>query len=568
MRKATGAGWVLAAIVLVGAASAAAVKTAPPVAASNGMVVCDQRLAAEAGVAVLKNGGNAVDAAVATAFALAVVYPSAGNIGGGGFLVYYGADGKATTFDFREKAPLAATERMFLDARGRLPRNANHEGLDSVGVPGTVAGLVLAHEKLGSRPWAELVQPAIELAEKGFPVSAALSRELKAQAARFVRYPASAKVFLKEGNVPYQPGEVLRQPDLAQTLRRIQQQGHNGFYRGRTAELIVNTMKEGGGLITAKDLAAYRAVERPPVRGLYRGYEVISMGPPSSGGIALIEMLNILEGFDLAGLGHNSPRYMHVLTEAMRRAYADRAEHLGDPDFNSKMPLQRLLSKEYAARLRASIRMDRASRSDRMRFAAAYESTQTTHLSVVDAKRNCVALTYTLEQSYGSAIVVEGAGFLLNNEMGDFNPVPGATNSQGQIGTAPNLIAPEKRMLSSMTPTVVLKDGKPVLVIGTPGGRTIINTVLQVVLNVVDHKMDIAVAIAAGRLHHQWLPDVTAIERRAVTRDSLRAYERMGHKTNLVSSQGHAMGILIEAESGRLHGAADPRSSDGAALGY
>lgn len=539
-----------------------------PERARNGMVVSASRYASQVGVDILRKGGNAVDAAVATAFALAVTWPSAGNIGGGGFLVYHGADGFVTAFDFREKAPLAATETMFLDEDGKIRNRSNHEGLLAVGVPGTVAGLALAHQRLGKLPWKELVQPAIDLARKGFPVTWALHDAMIRLQPWFEKYPSTARVFLKHGREPYQPGELWKQPDLAETLKRIQKYGKDGFYRGKTARLIAEFMRRHGGLITEEDLARYEAKERRPVHGTYRGYDVYAMCPPSSGGVALVEMLNILEGFNLSEMGHNSALYMHLLTEAMRRAFADRARYLGDPDFNPDMPIEKLISKAYARTLRRSIDLFRASKSDPTKFNDLYESTETTHLSVVDAEGNAVSLTYTLEQGYGSKIVVEGAGFLLNNEMGDFNPIPGLTDTTGLIGTPPNLIAPEKRMLSSMTPTIVAKDGKPVLVIGSPGGRTIINTVLQVILNVIDHGMNIGEAIEAGRIHHQWLPDVTFIERGATTLDSRRLYEMMGHRVRIRRMQGRAMGIYIDHSRGILYGAADTRSPDGAAIGY
>jgi gamma-glutamyltranspeptidase/glutathione hydrolase len=549
--------------------SALSVSAASPSSATarNGMVVSDHRLASEAGVTVLRNGGNAIDAAVTVAFALTVVHPSAGNIGGGGFLVYCDAQGNATTFDFRETAPAASSLTMFLDAQGWLPKDANHKGIRTVGVPGTVAGLLLAHERLGLRPRAELVQPAIDLAEKGFPISEALHKEFKEHAKEFREYPASARIFLNDEGEPRVAGEIWRQPDLAETLKRIRDHGADGFYRGRTAELIAAAMRAQGGLITMDDLAAYRAVERKPVRGSYRGFEIVAMGPPSSGGIALIEILNILEGFPLREMDRHSAAYLHVLTEAMRPAFADRARYLGDPDFNSAIPVERLLSKEYAARLRGAIRRDRAGASAPGDLDGS-RSSQTTHLSVVDAKRNAVSLTYTLEEGYGSRIVVDGAGFLLNNEMGDFNPIPGRTDDAGLIGTPPNFIAPRKRMLSSMTPTVVLREGKPVLAIGSPGGRTIINTVLEVILNVVDHGMPLPDAIAAGRFHHQWLPDVTTIEKGAVDEKTLRAYEALGHKTKIDDPQGRAMGVSIDHARNLLVGVADPRSPDGAAVGY
>jgi gamma-glutamyltranspeptidase/glutathione hydrolase len=543
-----------------------------PAPARNGMVVSSHYLASEAGREVLRKGGNAVDAAVATAFALAVTLPSAGNIGGGGFLVYHGADGKATTFNFREKAPLAATPQMFLDENGRIRDNSNHEGLLSVGVPGTVAGLWMAHQRLGSKPWSELLQAAVDLAEKGFPSTWDMQGYLQqVQKLDHPMYAATKMAFLKNGKALYEPGELWKQPDLAESLKRIQKEGRDGFYKGKTARLLAEYMKKHGGLITEEDLARYEAVEQAPVKGTYRGYEVVAMPPPSSGGVALIEMLNILEGYDLKAIGHNSALYLHLLTEAMRRAFADRAEHIGDPAFNSTMPLDRLMSREYARELRQGIDLFKASPSDSARFGNIYlkpESEETTHFSVVDAQGNAVSLTYTLEYSYGSSLVADGTGFLLNNEMGDFNPVPGVTTRTGQIGTPPNLVAPEKRMLSSMTPAIFAKDGKPVLVIGSPGGRTIINSVLQVALNVIDHGMNIAEAIDAGRIHHQWLPDVTFMEEYQFSPDTRRLYEMMGHSLRTRGRQGSVMGISIHPEKKMIHGAADARAFDGGARGY
>ena len=423
-----------------------------PVRAKNGMVSSASKLATEVGVETLKQGGNAVDAAVATAFALAVTWPSAGNIGGGGFLVYHGDNGHATSFDFREKAPIAATEEMYLGVDGRVVNNSNHIGILAIGVPGTVAGLYKAHQELGSLPWADLVAPAVALAREGIPINYSLETSFARSANRFRQYPSSAKKFFKTDGSFYELGETWIQPDLANTLDLIQNNGKDGFYKGENARKLADFMAANGGLITEEDLASYEAIEREPIRGNYRGYEIISMPPPSSGGVALVEMLNILEGYDLAALGHNSADYLHVLTEAMRRAYADRAEHLGDPDFNESMPLSKLMNKDYAATLRASIDMNEKSDSSPAEFAQAYESEETTHFSVVDKNGNMVSMTYTLEFGYGSAIVAEGGGYLLNNELGDFNAVPGLTDSRGNIGTTPNLVAPEKRPLSSMTP--------------------------------------------------------------------------------------------------------------------
>lgn len=543
-----------------------------PAPAHQGMVVSSHYLGSEVGQAVLRDGGNAVDAAVATAFALAVTLPSAGNIGGGGFLVYHGGDGTLTSFNFRERAPKAAHAEMYLDENGEIRSNSNHDGPLSVGVPGTVAGLWMAHQRLGSKPWAELLEPAIRLAEKGFPSTWNMQDFLSyLQRMDDPMYAAAKAAFLKEGKDLYTPGELWKQPDLAKTLKRIQKKGRDGFYRGETAKLIADFMQKHGGMITEEDLAAYEPVEQAPVHGTYRGYDVYAMAPPSSGGVALVEMLNILEGFDLKAMGHNSALYLHVLTEAMRRAYADRAEHIGDPAFNPAMPLERLMSKAYAKELRETIDLFRASPSDSARFnqALAYhESEETTHFSVVDAEGNAVSLTYTLEYSYGSRLVVEGAGFLLNNEMGDFNPIPGRTTRSGLIGTPPNVVAPGKNMLSSMTPAIVAQDGKPVLVIGSPGGRTIINTVLQVILNVIDHEMNIGQAIEAGRIHHQWLPDRTTFERFAISPDTQKLYEMMGHQVSVRGGQGSAMGIYLNRKEGLLQGAADSRAFDGKAVGY
>lgn len=539
-----------------------------PTYAKNGMVSSASRLASEVGVETLRNGGNAVDAAVATAFALAVTWPSAGNIGGGGFLVYHGSDGHATAFDFREKAPLAATEQMYLGVDGRVVNNSNHFGPLAVGVPGTVAGLWKAHQELGSLPWADLVAPAVALAREGIPITYTLQRSFAGNQRRFQQYPSSAAVFAKADGSLYEMDDTWVQPDLAATLELIRDNGRDGFYAGENARRLAQFMADIGGLITEEDLAGYEAVEREPIRGNYRGHEIVSMPPPSSGGVVLVEMLNILEGYDLAAMGHNSAEYLHVLTETMRRAYADRAEHLGDPDFNEGMPLERLTSKEYAEELRNTIDLERASNSDPELFAQAYESEETTHFSVVDRDGNMVSLTYTLEFGYGSAIVVEGGGYLLNNEMGDFNAVPGVTDANGLIGTPPNLIRPGKRPLSSMTPTIVAFDGQPLFAVGSPGGKTIINTVLQLVLNIVDHDYNIAESVEAPRIHHQWLPDVTSAEPNALSADTMRLYEAMGHSLMSRGSQGAAMGVYHDREAGLFLGASDSRRGDGAAVGF
>lgn len=539
-----------------------------PVRAKHGMVVSSFPLASEAGIEILQKGGNAVDAAVATGLALAVVHPAAGNIGGGGFMIIVTSDGKATAIDFREKAPLSAHRSMYLDAKGNYVRNSNHEGYRAVGVPGTVAGFDLALKKFGRKTWKEVSQTPIRLAEEGFVLSRAMGADFRDLKKEFLQYPASAKIFLKADTIPYKHGETWRQPDLAQSLKRIQSQGRDGFYRGTTARLIAEDMRRHGGLITLKDLASYRAVERTPIRSTYRGISVVTMPPPSSGGIALVEMLNILEGYDLVSMKQNSPGYLHVLTEAMRIAYRDRARFIGDPDFVHDMPIGKLTSKEYAAAARRTIDLHKASRSTLEQVIECVESPQTTHYSVVDAEGNAVVVTYTLENWYGSRIVAEGTGILLNNEMGDFNPVPGRTDTTGFIGTEPNLVAPGKRMLSSMTPTILMKDGKVWALIGSIGGRTIINTVLQVVLGVVDFRLNIAEAIEAGRIHHQWFPDIIDIERGFHTPELQSALEAMGHRVRRTSKLGKLNCIVINPNTGVHEGWADSRDPDAKAVGY
>ena len=537
-----------------------------PVRARHGMVVASDGVAAEVGRDILRAGGSAVDAAVATAFALAVTLPAAGNIGGGGFLVHRAADGTAAAYDFREAAPAAASPEMFLTG-GVYDAARHHDSHVAVGVPGTVAGLHRAWADHGRLPWRRLVEPAVALARDGFVLSYARAASLAAVLPRMARYPASLAAFSNRGT-PYEPGERLRQPDLADTLERIAEHGPDGFYRGETAALLAREMAEHGGLITEADLAAYEARVREPIRGSYRGYDVVSMPPPSSGGVTLVQMLNVLEGYDLGAAGHGSARNVHRIAEAMRRGFADRARHLGDPDFNPAMPVARLASKSYAERLRAGIDPDRASESGPETFAWPAASRETTHLSVVDAGRNAVSLTTTLEQSYGSRIVVPGAGFLLNNEMGDFNAAPGLTTADGLIGTAPNLAEPGKRMLSSMTPTIVAQDGRLVMVTGSPGGRTIINTVLHTILNVVDFGMNVQEAVDAPRFHHQWLPDEIVHERNGLSPDTVAVLESRGHRLAARARQGAAHAIVVESESDVLSGGADRRRADARAAGY
>jgi len=551
---------------IVAAAAATLFSSSEPLRATHGMVVSQEATASKVGAGVLKAGGNAIDAAIATAFALAVVHPAAGNIGGGGFIVFRPASGDPAAYDFRETAPAAATPAMFLTA-GRYDSAKHHESHLSVGVPGTVAGLHLAWKQHGTLPWKRLVQPAIALARDGFPLSEALAASLARVLPSMKRYPASIAQFSRNG-VPYGPGETFRQPDLARTLARIADKGPAGFYEGETARLIEREMAANGGLITRGDLRAYTPERRVPLRGTYRGYEILSMPPISSGGTALIQMLNVLEGYPLAANGWGSAQNTHLLIEAMRRAYADRARHLGDPAFNPSMPIDRLISKDYAASLRATIQAGRASRSSPASFEWPREPGETTHFSVVDAARNAVSLTYTLEAGYGSKIVVPGAGFLLNNAMGDFNAGPGLTDATGLIGTEPNLAAPGKRMLSSMTPTIVTRDGRLFMVTGSPGGRTIIATVLHTILNVIDYGMNAQEAVDAARFYHQWLPDTAYYERNGLSPDTLAILNRLGHTLEPIGVQGIAEIIVVEPRTGKLAGGSDRRDVDGGAAGY
>ncbi|MEO1078039.1 MAG: gamma-glutamyltransferase [Pseudomonadota bacterium] len=543
------------------ATSALAANT--PARAPTGMVVSANALSSTIGVDVMQRGGNAIDAAIAVAFSLAVTHPTAGNIGGGGFLIHQETEGAATAYDFRETAPGASHPEMFL-VDGEYSRELHHLSHLAVGVPGTVAGLHMAWKDSGSLPWKELLAPAIRQAREGIVVTDGLSRSIRRVLPRMERYAASIKKFTNDGT-PMEAGQLWRQPDLAAALQRIADRGPDGFYKGKTADLIVAEMQRGGGIITHEDLASYKPVRRTPIRGSYRGLEILSMPPPSSGGVTLIQMLNILEGFDIAASGFGSADTLHLMVETMRRGYADRARHLGDPDF-VEMPLQRLASKEYAAEQRKSIRAFVASGSSPDSFTWPAESMETTHFSVIDADRNAVSLTYTLEYGYGSSIVVPGGGFLLNNEMGDFNAGPGLTDSTGLIGTAANLAAPGKRMLSSMTPTILNKDGEVFMVTGTPGGRTIINTVLQTILNVVDHGASAQTAVDLGRIHHQWLPDVIRYEKLAFSSDTIENLEQRGHSFKQINNLGVAEVIVVREDG--LEGGVDRRQADGGAAGY
>jgi len=552
-----------------------------PVRARHGMVASTKQLASEVGAQVLKRGGNAVDAAVATAFALAVVHPVAGNLGGGGFMLIRLKDGRTTAIDYREMAPLAATRDMYLDDKGEPIKGEGSStvGYRAAGVPGTVAGMELALKKYGSGKftWAQLIEPARRLAANGFTVSNYLAASLEREK-KLADYPESRRIFLNDGNF-YKEGDALRQPDLAQTLARLQRRGPREFYQGRTAQLIAEDMKRNGGLITLEDLRGYRAKERVPLRGTYRGYEVISMPPPSSGGIVLIEMLNMLEGYDLRPLGWSSSDSLHILIEVMRRAFADRAEYMGDPDF-VKVPVAGLTDKGYAARLRKTINMKRATPSTEVRAGnpPGEEPSETTHFTVVDREGNAVSNTYTLNDDYGSGVVAKGTGMLINDEMDDFTSKVGVPNLYGLIQGARNQIAPRKRPLSAMTPTFVLrKDGSLWFTAGSPGGPRIITAVLQVILNVIDYEMNIQEAVDAPRVHHQWLPDDIRFEPYGLSADTVEALQARGHQLELRPEfrgytkrgyMGDIQAILIEEKTGMRLGASDSRRSEGVPVGY
>jgi gamma-glutamyltranspeptidase/glutathione hydrolase len=531
--------------------------------AKSGMVVSVSAPASEVGVEILKKGGNAVDASVAVAFALAVTYPAAGNIGGGGFMVVHPpkGQGEATVFEYREKAPAAATPDMYKKDESIFTHRA-------VGVPGTVRGLALAHKRFGKLPWKDLVAPAVQLAGKGFAMDRQLSMSLNNVIGKAGKdHPELARVYGKNGKPDWSPGDKLVLPDLAKTLQLIADQGPAAFYTGPIADLLVAEMKAGGGLITKEDLTKYEARERKPIHGVYRGFDVFSPPPPSSGGICLVQMLNVLETFPLKKQGRWSKETMHQMIEAMRRAFCDRARHLGDPDFTKIPP--HLATKEYALKLAQSIDLQKATRSEDLAkdIPLSPEGDSTTHFSVIDKDGMAVANTYTLEQGYGSRVVVKGAGFLLNNEMMDFNWRPGVTDKKGGIGTQPNKIAPGKRMLSSQTPTILARDGKVRLITGSPGSRTIINTVLCIVVNVVDFDMDIQEAVDAPRLHHQWFPDEARYEKGAAVANVVPQLKQLGHTTRIVTTQGDAHSIWVHPETGVYFGAADKRIS-GKAVGY
>jgi gamma-glutamyltranspeptidase/glutathione hydrolase len=537
------------------------------VVAEHGMVVSQEKLGARVGADVLKRGGNAVDAAVATAFAMAVTYPRAGNIGGGGFMVIHLAEhNQDIAIDYREMAPAATTRDIFLGADGKPDIAKSRDSALGIGVPGTVAGLSLALEKYGSGKFtlAQLLQPAIDLARNGFPLADDVADTLAAGQQRLSRWPSSRQVLSHADGTPLHEGDMLVQPDLAATLSAIAAQGPRGFYEGPVAEKIAKAVRDAGGIMTTDDLKSYQAVIRTPVRGTYRGYDIVSMPQPSSGGVVLLETLNILEGFPMSEMKQGSAASLHLLIEAMKRAYADRARYLGDPAFVSA-PITTLISKDYAAKQRAGIDPDHATPwTDALSATPPHEGSNTTHFSVVDAYGNAVSSTYTLNFSYGVGLVASGTGVLLNNELDDFTAAPGASNAFGLVGFEANLPGPGKRPLSSMTPTIVLKDGKPVLVTGSPGGSRIISTVLQVVVNVLDYHMDVEDAVAAPRLHHQWLPDEVRIEH-GFPDDVIAALRAKGHTVIEPMGQTSANSIAVTANG--LEGAPDPRSRGAEAAG-
>ena len=537
------------------------------VASTTGLVVSVQAMASDVGASILHQGGNAVDAAVATAFALAVTHPSAGNIGGGGFMVVRKPSGDTAIFDFRERAPLQATRDMYLDARGNINRSLTAAGYLAPGVPGTVRGMELAHKKFGKLQWKDVVMPAVKLAEDGFPLSEALARSLNRELEGPMKsFPASVQAYGKPGGGRWAAGDKIVLKDLGKTLRAIATEGADVFYKGWIADCIAEDMKANNGLITKEDLAAYEARQRTPLTGKFRGYDIISMPPPSSGGVGLIEMLNILENFDLKKYGRMAPETLHLMIEAMRRTYLDRARFLADPDF-VKIPVERLTSKEYAKTLASQIDPNKASNSvalgkDIVTLKPVAERDETTQFSVLDKDGMAVSQTFTLEGGYGSKVVVKGAGFLLNNEMGDFNKKAGETNELGDIGTPPNLIEPGKRMLSSMTPTMVTKNGKLVLVTGSPGGRTIINTVLSIVLGVTEFGMDGRQAVDSVRMHHQWLPDSITFEENSLNASTLARLKEMGHDIRQRGRQGDGHSIFVDLTTGIAYGVNDTRSPD------
>ena len=559
-------------LVIVSSADAA---SPAPVAAEKGMVVSAQHLATAVGVDILKHGGSAVDAAIAVGYALAVVYPAAGNLGGGGFMTIRFGDGRRTFLDFREKAPLAATQNMYLDKDGNIIKGLSTTGWLAVGIPGTVSGLEYAREKYGTMARAALIEPAIKLAEDGFILQQGDVDKLGSELEELRKFSATAEIFLDKGQ-PFVAGQRLLQPDLAGTLRLIAEHGADGFYRGKTGAAIVEASRAGGGIIKQEDLDRYRTREVAPVECDYRDYHVISAPPPSSGGVAVCEMLNILEPYPLRELGWGSAQALHYEIEAMRHAFADRSSFLGDPDFVG-IPIQKLIDKGYAAKIREAIKPDRAGISSELRQGVApHEGSNTTHFSIIDDAGNAVSMTLTLNDWFGAKVVASGTGVLMNDEMDDFTPNPGAANIHGLIQGDANAIVPGKAPRSSMTPTILTKDGKPVLILGTPGGSRIISTVLQTILNVVDFQMNIQEAVDVPRIHHQWLPDVTNMEPYALSPDTRKLLEGMGHRFENSEPLNHVAAILVGAPRlggkaigrNKFYGANDPRGGTGTALGY
>ena len=560
-------------VVLAGHVHAASVA---PVAAENGMVVTAQHLATDVGVAILRHGGNAVDAAVAVGYALAVVYPAAGNLGGGGFMTIELADGRKTFLDFREKAPLAATANMYLDKDGNLVKGLSTKGHLAVAVPGSVSGMEYARENYGSMNRGALLAPAIRLAEKGFALDQGDIEMFRTATADFQQDPASRAIFLNNRGEPFQVGDKLVQKDLAKTLRAISRRGTDGFYKGAVGSALVTSNRRGGGLITQADLDRYSTREMPPIECDYRGYHVISSPPPSSGGVTLCEMLNILEGYPLKELGFHSAQAVHYQIEAMRHAYMDRNSYLGDPDFVTN-PIAHLTDKAYAARIRMAIDPDKAGVSTDIKPGVEpHEGSNTTHYSIADHWGNAVAVTYTLNDWFGAKVTAAGTGVLLNDEMDDFTVKAGVPNLYGLVQGQANAIAPGKRPLSSMCPTIVSKNAKPVMVVGTPGGSRIITAVLHTILNVVDYGMTIQEAVDAPRFHQQWLPDVTNMETFAISPDTRKLLESAGNKLGGPQPANHVTAVLIGAPSldgkpvgnNRFYGANDPRRNSGLAEGY
>lgn len=525
----------------------------------TGLVLSSHELANKIGKEVLDKGGNAIDAAVAVGYALAVVHPAAGNIGGG-FAVIHLANGENTTLDFREMAPLKASRDMYLDSKGEIIKDASTIGYLAAGVPGTVKGMSAMLDRYGTMKLKDLMAPAIKLAEKGYLINDRQEQTMLEAKDMFKEFPSSSKYFLKKDGSTYKSGDLFVQKDLAKTLKLIAKEGPDAFYKGKIADLIAADMAKNKGIITKEDLAQYQAIWRKPVEGTYRGYDIISMSPPSSGGAHIIEILNIMENANIENLGFASSKTLHIMAEAMRQAYADRSEYMGDPDF-VKIPLDKLTSKEYAKEIYAKIPKDKALPSSKVKpgLGQIHEGHNTTHYSVLDSKGNAVSITYTINASYGSGATVEGAGFLLNDEMDDFSIKPGVPNLYGLVGGEANAIEPKKRPLSSMSPTIILKDGKVFMVVGSPGGSRIITTVLQVISNVIDHKMDISTAVESPRFHMQWLPDEIRTEPFGIIKDVQNNLEKMGYKITKEPYMGDVNAIMVDPKTGKIIGSMDTR---------